>query len=1105
MRIVLDLQGAQSETSRFRGIGRYSLALAEAIAREPGKNDVWLVLNGRFPDSIEPLRAEFAHLIPPERIRIFTLPGPVAEEDRANSWRRQTAELMREKFLADLCPDIVHVSTLFEGHGNEVVTSVGRLDATLPTAFTLYDLIPLLRPETYLGDPGFKRLYLRRLQSLKRADLLLAISESSRREAIEALEIAPERITAIGTGLPPSFLDIGPLPDEVETLTTRYGLRRPFVLYTGGDDFRKNLEGMVEAFALLSTDVRAGNQLAIVCQLSEGTQGRLIGLAEKLGLDTESIVCTGYVSDEELRLLYAQCSVFVFPSLHEGFGLPVLEAMACGAPVIGSNCTSIPEIINREDALFDPEQPRSIAGRMAEVLSDAGFRESLKTWGRERAKVFTWESCADKALLAFEALHAKRKPTAATTHHPLTRHRPLLALVAPLPPQRTGIAGYSAKLLPYLARHYEIVCIVDQEATDPSFNEEFPVHDPQWLAANEGRVERILYQFGNSPAHKHMFGLLERYPGVVVLHDFYLGDVLNDMARSGYGPGAFSKALYASHGFSALVKDRLEGHDVSARAYPCNSTPLYGSIGAIVHSRHAIELARSWYGDAVASLVCQIPFLPLAPDPAERRAARKRLELPETAFVVCSFGLVTPAKLSYRLLEAWLASPLAQEEVCYLIFVGENDGGTYGNRLLDRIAGSGLSPRIQITGYCEESQYSDYLAAADLGVQLRARSRGETSAAVFDCLARRVPLIVNANGSAAELPDDVVVKLEDSFTNETLSAALVRLRADSDLRLNLAAHSALYIHRKHHPERIAGLYRDIIEEIYTTSSQAREQYLVEAIARISASPGPARADLAAVAMAMAANRERLGPKQLLIDVTNIAKPNSSTRTDHVTRSILMALIADPPQGYRIEPVRAVAGSYLYARRFACACLSLPDDGLADDSVMTHQGDILVGLDWCPNLVPSYAPWFLEQRRRGTQIIFVVRDLAPLLQPEHFPAELHSIAVTSMNSIAGVADGVVCATRISVDELHKWLDVAKPERLQPLSLGFFHLGADSQIGSPTIGVPDDALWQESSRQLVGLALGRRWSRFWPDEAKRNNRNETGNHAPDVGYSQECLTP
>jgi O-antigen biosynthesis alpha-1,2-mannosyltransferase len=113
MRIVLDLQGAQSD-SRFRGIGRYSLALAEAIAREPGEHDVWVALSGRFPDSIEPLRATFANLIAPEHIRVFELPGPVAEYEPSNAWRMQAAELLRENFLADLRPDMVHVSTLLE-------------------------------------------------------------------------------------------------------------------------------------------------------------------------------------------------------------------------------------------------------------------------------------------------------------------------------------------------------------------------------------------------------------------------------------------------------------------------------------------------------------------------------------------------------------------------------------------------------------------------------------------------------------------------------------------------------------------------------------------------------------------------------------------------------------------------------------------------------------------------------------------------------------------------------------------------------------------------------------------------------------------------------
>ena len=189
MRIVLDLQGAQSESSRSRGIGRYSLALAEAIAREAGRHEVWVALNGGVPDSIEPLRATLTGLISPERIRAFELPMPVAELDLANSWRMQAAELLREKFLADLQPDIVHVSTLFEGAGNEVVASVGRLNTKVPTAVTLYDLIPMLRPSSYLANPLLKRSYLRRIQSLKRADLESPLRKDYASAVVSAIRV----------------------------------------------------------------------------------------------------------------------------------------------------------------------------------------------------------------------------------------------------------------------------------------------------------------------------------------------------------------------------------------------------------------------------------------------------------------------------------------------------------------------------------------------------------------------------------------------------------------------------------------------------------------------------------------------------------------------------------------------------------------------------------------------------------------------------------------------------------------------------------------------------------------------------------------------------
>jgi glycosyltransferase involved in cell wall biosynthesis len=262
MRIVLDLQGAQSE-SRFRGIGRYSLNLAKAIAREASQHEVWLALSGLYPETAASLRYEFADLIPREQIRTFELPGPVAELDPRNSWRMQTAELVREKFLFDLRPDVVHVSTMFEGFHNEVVASVKRFENQIPTAVTLYDLIPLIHPESFLADAAMKRCYLRRAQSLINADLLLAISESSRREAIEMLQISPGRIMTIGAGVSSWFSPEDVSEESRQALFQKYGLGKPFILSAGTVDPNKNLGALIEAFGLLPDSVRTTHQLAI--------------------------------------------------------------------------------------------------------------------------------------------------------------------------------------------------------------------------------------------------------------------------------------------------------------------------------------------------------------------------------------------------------------------------------------------------------------------------------------------------------------------------------------------------------------------------------------------------------------------------------------------------------------------------------------------------------------------------------------------------------------------------------------------------------------------------------------------------------------------------
>jgi glycosyltransferase involved in cell wall biosynthesis len=414
MRILIDMQGAQSE-SRFRGIGRYSLALALGIARNAQDHEVWLALNGALQPSIMDLRHAFNGLVPAERIHVFDIPCPVAEIDAANVPRCRAAELLREQFIAQLAPDAVLVTSLFEGYIDDAVVSVGRFAPAARTAVVLYDLIPFLNPDAYLGTPEQRQHYAGKIASLRAAGLLLAISDYTRQEAIDALELDPQRVVAISTAVDANFHP-APTGPTLAALHARCAITRPAILYApGGFDARKNIDGLIAAYGLLPAALRASHQLVIASKLGEHERGIMNEHAVRHGLAHGELVLTGYVSDAELVDLYRSAALFVFPSKHEGFGLPALEAMACGALVIGADNTSIPEVIGCTEALFDAGSPASIAAKITEVLGDLAMQERLRIHGRQQAARFSWDASAQKALQALGAHQARLAdaPTAA--------------------------------------------------------------------------------------------------------------------------------------------------------------------------------------------------------------------------------------------------------------------------------------------------------------------------------------------------------------------------------------------------------------------------------------------------------------------------------------------------------------------------------------------------------------------------------------------------------------------------------------------------------------------------------------------------------------------
>ncbi|WP_165865848.1 glycosyltransferase family 4 protein [Lucifera butyrica] len=554
MRIVIDLQACQTEGSHNRGIGRYSLALAKAIAGQQENHDVRFVLNALYEDQVKAVKDQFKELVAPAKFSSYQFPYPDKAYGSADDYRRPVAEVLIRHHYAQLRPDILHISSVFEGYGGKAVVP-GRLSRLPGIIFsaTLYDLIPLIMSDLYLPDNAMKRWYRNRLQIIRECDLLLAISEASRKDAIQYLGILPEKIVTISGAADAHFRPLTLSDGEVRSFLQRYKIKEKFVLYTGGIDYRKNIEGTVRAYAKLPEGIRRRYQLVIVCGMNQEQQSALLAYAAREGLAGGEIAFAGFVPEEDLVRLYNLCTLFIFPSLYEGFGLPILEAMFCGAPVLGADNSSIPEIVGRQDALFDGKRPDAIAAALYRGLTDTGYRNDLKAWSAKRAGEFNWDRSAAKALAAFEEARERSQPRNAMITAQYLPRRKMACFFFTAGSQFI----IAASILPELARYYEIDLFMDDSlAKDEYIIDNFPIFPCREFNQRHAAYDITIYPLGNPADLKAAYELLQQHPGIVVLHDFF-------------------------------------------PEYPDNCSIPDTALGIIVHSRRAEEPAKWFYKQRV--------------------------------------------------------------------------------------------------------------------------------------------------------------------------------------------------------------------------------------------------------------------------------------------------------------------------------------------------------------------------------------------------------------------------------------------------------------------------------------------------------------------------
>ncbi len=377
MRIGLD---GKILTLRAGGTGRYAINLTRAMLAEAAAHR---------PD------LEFVVLTGPQTSR------EVMEEFRGRCEERflgAKSSVIRSLTLVPAALRRLGVD-VFHGMDHVGIPLVGR---SCRYVVTVHDVIPLILPETF--TPRHRLVVRMALARVRRkADRVIVPSHAVKRDVVRRVGLPEDRVVVTHEGCEARFRPVRS-GTGLRDVAARYGLPPRYVLAVGTLEPRKNLTTLLEAFARLRRDGEVDADLRLVLAGARGwLEEPIFATVRSLGLE-DAVRFTGFVDDDDLPAVYSGAALFAFPSLYEGFGLPLLEAMACGVPVVTSNISSLPEVAGDAAVLVDPRDEQGLAAAIARLLRDEALRGRLREAGIARARQFSWEATARRTLDAYAAV-----------------------------------------------------------------------------------------------------------------------------------------------------------------------------------------------------------------------------------------------------------------------------------------------------------------------------------------------------------------------------------------------------------------------------------------------------------------------------------------------------------------------------------------------------------------------------------------------------------------------------------------------------------------------------------------------------------------------------
>jgi glycosyltransferase involved in cell wall biosynthesis len=813
VRIGFDMLAVQSPHHGNRGIGRYANHLVSALlARDDGHQYIFYAHDG-LPDHRIPTdpRAELRRLQPDPNLGVATVIQCV---DR----------------LARLNPDaldVLVVTSPFEHWADYLPPAHPRNGLRLVSV--VYDMIPFLFPSEGGHDSLLLRYY-RILEELKRYDALLAISESTVRDCTRMLGLPEGRVVNIsGASDDRLFVpDLAePMSDSSRRLLRGLGINRPFVFNVGGLDERKNSWRLLDAFAALPERIRREYQFVLTFYITTGCRAEVVDYARRIGI-VDQLILTGEVSDEALRVLYQRCTAFIMPSLYEGFGLPLLEAMHCGAVVIAGKNSSQVEVVGDAGLLVNACDTADIAAKILKVVEHPEEAARLKEKAVNQARQFSWERTAERTIAVLDRL-TSREPAALPRRRLRVDRRqgfkPRIAFFSPLPPRRSGISDYSAFLLDELRQVYRIDLFHDLGyVPDLALaSDEFQCLDARLFGryAASRDYHAIVYQMGNSRYHNFMYEILLDHPGVVTLHDFALaGFHLHHGRRRGEEKAYIRRELLRWYPEQAEIIEarfaewpwdwELITRECIERGWLLNKRLLSRSRCVIVHSPWCMKQVNT-LSPEYAGRVTVIPhgIWPRRLPADERAAIRDRFDIPRDALMIASFGFIHPDKMSPEALDVF-EEIARREQSALFVFVGEEMDGGLVRRHAETL---GLEARVRFLGRAQGSDFWDLGAVTDLGINLRRPpTHGETSGALLNLLASGVATVVTDVGTFSDYPDNAVRKVRwESDGIAGLRQAMIELATDQAARELLGRSAYAYVCEHHEWSKVARQYVEEIE------------------------------------------------------------------------------------------------------------------------------------------------------------------------------------------------------------------------------------------------------------------------------------------------------